>query len=460
LKGFGRDRVLTVRVLRKGLETKQFWVLGRPGGHAISVPDINFGVYGPDMTIRLGPSRPLIGTVRDAKTGKPVAGAIVSEANHHIPRAVTDKDGRYRLEGVPKKPMYHLNVCGARGLPLFDRSHLGIKDVAGLDPLENDLTANRGVELVGRIVDENGKPVRAEVGYEACESNPNKPPIEPTVLSSDGWRTKPDGSFYVTGWPGKGVLWVFAHDAEKYATADTEAMLSKLDVRSRPVGGVHAIIPLDVDDAKPESRTVTIRLDLAKTRKGNVVGPEGQPLAGATAAGLTVDGGPKLLDAADFSMPAPRPGTTRLLVLLHEAKKLGAVVPVSGDSSEPVEIKLAPLGSVTGRVHRSPAEAKAGLTVTAIPDVRDARRFENLPTVTRKFQGTYGMLRGPWDKWTTRTTKTDGEGRFSLEGLLPGLTYTIHVSDGDVSEAGTLVVSRRGVTVEAGKLTELGDLKR
>ena len=65
-----------------------------------------------------------------------------------------------------------------------------------------------------------------------------------------------------------------------------------------------------------------------------------------------------------------------------------------------------------------------------------------------------------WDPWTTRTTKTDADGRFTLDGLLPGLTYTIHVSDGDLGEAGTLVVSKRGVMVEAGKATELGELKR
>jgi hypothetical protein len=145
---------------------------------------------------------------------------------------------------------------------------------------------------------------------------------------------------------------------------------------------------------------------------------------------------------------------------MHEAKKLGAVVTVSGDSTDPVEVKLAPLGSATGRVIRPTGETTAGLSVTAIPEMRDFKKFANLPIVTRKFQGTYGMFRGPWDSWTTRTAKTDADGKFTLDGLLPGLTYTIHASDGDLGESGTLVVSKRGVTVEAGKATELGELKR
>ena len=70
------------------------------------------------------------------------------------------------------------------------------------------------------------------------------------------------------------------------------------------------------------------------------------------------------------------------------------------------------------------------------------------------------MQRGPWRSWTTRTTKTDADGKFKLDGLLPGLTYAIHVSDGDLGEFNTLVVTKRGVTVEAGKETDLGELKR
>jgi RNA polymerase sigma factor (sigma-70 family) len=461
LTDFGRDRVLTVRISGPGVETKHFWVLVRPGGHAINVPDVNFGVYGPDMTIRLGPSRPLVGTVRDAKTGQPVPGVIVSEANHHVPRSVTDKDGRYRIEGVPKKPDYHLNVCGARGKPYFDKTLMGVRDVAGLDPLETDLTIVRGVEFTGRVVEMGtGRPVRAEVVYVPLDSNPNKPPIEPTIISSDGWRTRPDGSIYVTAWPGKGVLWVVAHDDDRYASVSSGEMLEKLGVRSRfPVGPVHAMIPVDVDESTPDSLTATLEVEPAKGRPGKVVDPDGKPLSGVKAAGLTAGSPPSILGLADFNLSGLRAGNSRLLMFIHEEKKLGAVVPVVGDSTDPITVKLAPLGTATGKVSRA-KETVAGLMVTAIPDVADAKRFENLPTDTLKIQGTFGMRRGPWRSWTTRTAKTDADGKFKLEGLLPGLTYTIHVSDGDLGEFNTLVVTKRGVTVEAGKIADLGELKR
>lgn len=461
LTGFGRDRVLTIRIFGPGVETKHLWVLSRPGGHAINVPDVNFGVYGPDMTIRLGPSRPLVGTVRDAKTGKPVPGIVVSEANHHVPRSVTDKDGRYRLEGVPKKPEYTLNVCGARGKPYFDKTFMGVRDVAGLDPLEMDLTVVRGVEFTGRVVEKGtGRPVRGDLVYLPLDSNPNRPPIEPTVMSSDGWRTRPDGSFYVTAWSGPGLLWFVARGPDRYATVNAGAMLEKLGVRSRlPVGPVHAMIPVDVDESKPASLTATVEVEPAKGRPGTVVDRDGKPLSGVKAAGLTAGSPPSVLGSADFNLSGLRAANSRLLIFIHDEKKLGAVVPVAGDSTDSITVKVAPLGTAAGQVSRA-KDTIAGLTVTAIPDVVDPKRFENLPTDTLKFQGTFGMQRGPWRSWTTRTTKTDADGKFKLEGLLPGLTYTIHVSDGDLGEFNTLVVTKRGVTVEAGKEADLGELKR
>ena len=123
LSGLGRDRVVTVRVHGKNVETKFFWVVTRSGAPAkgyIHTPDFNHGLYAPNVTVMLAPSRPLVGTVTDAKTGKPVAGAKVSEVNSHIAWATTDKDGKYRLEGVPKKSNYALTVAGQKGLPVFD----------------------------------------------------------------------------------------------------------------------------------------------------------------------------------------------------------------------------------------------------------------------------------------------------------------------------------------------------
>jgi RNA polymerase sigma factor (sigma-70 family) len=463
LTGFGRDRILTVRVHGPNLETKFFWVVARPGGPAdgyITTRDFNHGLYPPDVTVRLVPSRPLVGSVTDAKTGKPVPGVVVSEVNHHISKATTDKDGRYRLEGVPKKKNYGLTVTGRKGLPYFDHTHLWVADPAGLDTLETNLTIHRGLELTGRVVDKAGRPVAADVYYSPGGNNPNVKDTSQGLISSDGGRTKPDGTFYLTVWPGKGAIDVRAGESDKYAPVEVEKVLTELGIRSRPIGPVHAILAIDADESKPEALKLTITLEDAIVRKGTVCGPDGKPLDGAIAAGVRGINPPGAMKSSDFTVGGMRADSHRLLLFLHNGQKLGAIQPVSGDSADPIQVKLQPLGQMTGQVRKGDKEGWAGLSVTAVPLVPDGKKYENLPTEQSRVQGLFNIQPAPWWKLTKRTAKTDANGRFQLEGLLPGLEYTLYVSDGDVAESGTLVVERRKVTVSAGKTTDLGVLRK
>src|SRR5262245_38508234 len=462
LTGFGRDRVLTVRVYGPNVETKFFWVVTRPGGPKggyIQTEEYNHGVYPPDVTVLLAPSRPLVGTVRDSKTGKPVPGVKVSEVNTHIVSAVTDGDGKYRLEGVPKKRQYGLNVAGRKGVPYFDHTHVWVADVAGLDALETNLTIDRGLELSGRVIDKAGRPVRASVYYNALDNNPNAKQDNLRVASSDGYMTKPDGTFYLTVWPGKGVLDVRANTADKFASIDADGILSKLGVRSRPVGPVHAILPIDVDAAKPETLSFTFTLEDGSPRKGSVVGPDGKPAVGVTAADV-IGGMPRSMTSTDFTLSGMSPTTRRFLLFLDNEKKLGAVQTVSGADKDPVIVKLQPLGSATGVVLKADKKPWDRLTVTAIPFVEDAKQYDNLPTEAMTLQGTSSLTMAPWWKLTRRTATTDDQGRFRLEGLLPGLEYTIYISDGKLEEHGTLVTERSKVTVAAGKDQDLGSMTK
>ena len=463
LTGFGRDRVLTVKVYGPNVETKFFWIVTRPGGSKdgyIKTRDFNHGLYPPEVTVLLLPSRPLVGTVRDSKTGKPVAGVIVSEVNAHIPTAITDADGKYRLEGVPKKSHYGLNVAGRKGLPYFDHTHPWEPDIAGLDPLETNLMVDRGLELTGRVIDKaTGKPVMADIHYMPVDDNPNAKKSLPTVFSSDGWKTKPDGTFYLTVWPGKGVLSVHAHDGDRYVRVDVEKILSQMNIRSR-VSRANALFPIDVDDAKPESLTVAIALEEGVVRKGTIVGPDGKPLAGVTAAGISSDDPPGPLKSHEFTVSGMAEHTQRMLLFIHDGKKLGALQPITGSGNDPLTIKLQPLGSATGEVRMADDGPLTRATVTAVPFFPDAKKYENLPSEAMKFQGTFSAMRSLWWKLTKRTAKTDDNGRFRLDGLMPGLEYTFYVSDGDLGESGTLVTSRQKVTVPSGKTHDLGILKK
>jgi hypothetical protein len=332
-----------------------------------------------------------------------------------------------------------------------------VNDAAGLDPLQTNLTVTRGIELTGRIVDADGKPVRAEVLYFPDGANDTD---RLRVISSDGWRTKPDGSFFLTVHPGKGVLCIQARESNRFAAVDAGPALMAIKNRSRPGGPVHAVHSLDVDPANPASAIVRVQLESSRTMTGTVLGPDGKPLAGARAVGLSFSETPKALPSATFTMNGPRPGARRLLIFVHEQKKLAAVHPVSGDSIEPITVRLAPPGSASGRVMKSDTEPGAGFAVTAVASVPDGDSYDNLPDHTMKVQGVFGISSGPWRKWTNRTVATDRDGRFRLDDLLPGLKYTLYVSDGDLGEPGTLVTTKHGVAVEVGKATNLGTLRQ
>jgi RNA polymerase sigma factor (sigma-70 family) len=165
LKGLGRERVALVRIEGDSIETRDVFVMTRPGATVTAVqwPDENpeFALprhtfYGCEFDHAAAPSRPIVGTVRDLDTGKPIAGAQV--AVEHVAgntlwdplRAVakTDRDGRFKLIGMPLKDGNHVVARGPS-----DEPYLGLvkqpKIPAGLGPIEVDFALKRGAWVTG-----------------------------------------------------------------------------------------------------------------------------------------------------------------------------------------------------------------------------------------------------------------------------------------------------------------------
>jgi len=238
-----------------------------------------------------------------------------------------------------------------------------------------------------------------------------------------------------------------------------EKVLSQFGIKSRPVGPVNALLPINVDEAKPDSLNVTITLDDAAQRKGSIVGPDGKPLSGVLAAGLK-SGPLSPLASSEFTVSGMNAGSHRLLLFMHEEKKLGAVHSISGDGTEPIKVELQPLGSIAGVVHTMEKKPWAGLTVTVLPWVPGAARYDNLPHEVFRYQGgAMGLISAPWWKLTKRVVKTDTDGRFRLDGLVPGLEYTIYITDGDMTKQNTAVVLRARIEVSPGRTRDLGILE-
>jgi protocatechuate 3,4-dioxygenase beta subunit len=460
LAGVGRERLAFLKVTGEGITFDRFHVMTRNGpapargGH--------HGVYPATFDHVVGPGRTATGTVRDRRTGKPLAGITVVDDMGHG-RAVTDQEGRYSLPGLPRVSAYELYAAGGKGLPYFD----AVRSVAagpGGEPVRADFELERGLVMTGRATEKGtGRPLRGRVFYAPLPGNPHHDEyqrLSKIGLKVSDWGTvQPDGSFALLGVPGPAVLVPCVEEDSSFPVIDARKELNKRGVLSWPSGPCHAVVEIDPGEKDAGSRTFEIALQPGRTLAGSVVGPDGKPLSGVEVAGLYPDYVPtEKLASADFTLKGLRGGRKRVLILVDAGRKLGKLQEIRGDDKGPLVVRLEPLGAATGRLVDADGQPLPGHKVAAFLDLAD-RDYENLPTTEMApFGEGFALGRGAWHGFTARRTVTDREGRFRLDGLLPGVPYSV-VADLEKIGPGRAVSHHKGrVTVEAGKTRDLGDL--
>ena len=436
LTGVGPGRVVGLHLEGPGIATTDLQVIsGTPVQHVA------------------GASRPIRGVVRDKTTGRPLAGATVfvalggrwwSSAFQEDPeervrwgKTVTDKDGRYELLGLAKPPNYKLGVKPPKGQLYFTRE-VELGDTPGLAALVADIDMVQGVTVRGKLTDKaTHKPIAgARVFYGPLIDNPNG---SRGAVSSEA-TTEPDGSYTLTVHPGPGVIAVICRnpDAYMHALVTTKEQKEFFTVQLRfcndtwlgmATGGplfqanYHALVLL----APKEGDKVLVKdmaLERALERKGRVVGPDGQPISGVTVSGLLPGQWgqhTETLEGTEFTVRGINPRAKRQIVFQHKEKNLGYCLKELPDEKlGPLTIKLQPCGSVSGRL----------VDADGMPVV-DSRRV-------------YILL--------SQTLTTDKDGRFQVQGLVPGLEYSVM----DNKRAFEL---RGRIVVEPGKDKDLGDIK-
>src|SRR5262249_20657900 len=124
---------------------------------------------------------------------------------------------------------------------------------------------------------------------------------------------------------------------------------------------------LEINPAEgTESMTCDLLLDPGRMPRGTVVGPDGKPLAGAQAFGLTAYGQSRNwtrapLPAADFTVYGVDDGQGRGVLFSHPEKGLAGGLQVRGDGRGPLTAKLEPCGAVTGRLVTADGKPRAGV---------------------------------------------------------------------------------------------------
>jgi hypothetical protein len=439
VRGVGRERVASLVIDGPTIATRTVSAATRRGIEGLPKTGER-AAYAAEFDLYVPPTRPIVGVVRDKDTGKPLAGVRVNSHQmegrfDHGVRTVTDAEGRFRLVGLPKGKGNEI-MAEAHDLPYLTAIKQ-VEDPIGLDPVTVDFALKRGVWAKGRITDKTtGEPQWAMVEYFCFIDNPNLkqyPRPQHQAVS-----TAPDGSYRITVLPGRGLIVVMANNdhyvrgtgADKIEGADQQGIY-----RTHPHFFVrencHVVGEINPEPGA-ESVTCDLALDPGRTVTGTVLGPDGVPLAGCRAFGLRGltywDHEP--LKGAEFKAVAVPAGQARTFQFAHEGKKMIGAVEIGAEESGPLTVKLEPWGEITGRLVSADGVPLSGIDVGA--------------------HGTGGNALG--------RPKTGKDGRFRIEGLIPGKDYGLSAAKGyygvELPEA-----VKKGVTAKSGGTTDLGDIR-
>ncbi len=415
--------------------------------------------YG-DVVVK--PTKPIEGTIRARDTGKPLAGLVVyggedwnTEGFRREVRAITDANGHYRLVGLPKAAQYPLMVYCPEG-----QSYLGafrkVADSEGLKPIAADFDLRRGIPIAFRLIDkETRQPVRGTVQYTPLQSNPHYREAEwstglfPNREFDRIHMPDPNGVFRLVAYPGPGLIAAWSKYGRLYLPArPTPAEMERYIKGTFMIGGFLEISEgyriLDTDKTD-KLLTFDIELDPGRTVKGSLLGPDSKPVPGARADGLSYNAvearhgqtrGGQVLSTEDFTLLRLEPSTPRTISFLHQERKLIGHAVVSGDTKGPLTVRMEPWGVLTGRLVDEQGKPLA--------DVRVSLHVPSLPAPG------LGAL---------QEFRTDKEGRFRVEGLLPGLKHKLTLTAGKANKVAIVAGDPlNGLSVGSGEVKDLGDI--
>ena len=205
---------------------------------------------------------------------------------------MTDAQGRFRLEGLPKAESYSVNAFPRQGIDPFlgDRGHphrhrrprADRDDPGGAQGRDRHRPHHRSGDRPARAGEASPVPMR-------CRAIPMRERYAALVPSS----LVVDGGFRITVPPGEGMIYAIVRGKDlPYSRArlrpadkgkgiggpeDGETMQISLD-------SFHVYRMIDIP-ADAESFAVDLVLTRGETRKGKLVGPTGKPVTGAQCSG-------------------------------------------------------------------------------------------------------------------------------------------------------------------------------
>ncbi len=420
-----------------------------------------------ETTQALQAARVVEGCVLDADTGRPVPGALVALSTNRMTRCRADAQGRYRAYPPPPDRYnpssdFGINVFPPEGSPYLV-PRIQVAWTKGELKRQLDIKLKRGVILRGKVTDQTtGRPLGSGCTVEYEYTNG---PEDVQMCREASVASHDDGTFQMVVPPGRGYLLVYGPTPDYVHEEIGRLMLHE----GRPGGDryyAHKIMPYEVK-AGDAPREVEAALRPAKTIKGRVLGPDGQPVAraffitrlfiepfnpfwrGNQGFQLPVRDGRFELHGVDPEMPAP-------VYFLDADHEWGATFEASGKlAGQDVTVQLRPCGRAVARFVGPDGKPVAGvfpwLEIVATP-----AGVESSPD--GKVRGTLfpdvASMPGydPRHYRYNRTPLTDAEGRVTLPALVPGASYRL-LDRSDPKEP-----VRKAFAVNPGETLDLGDI--
>jgi RNA polymerase sigma factor (sigma-70 family) len=444
LTGIARNRLVIAQLDGPGVTSQKLRILTRPGKPLEAVefegkPEYNdprrFTIYyGASFRHAASPGREIVGVVRDKSTKKPLTGVSIRSfklATHpvhyqdgqEIVQTTTDAQGRYRLQGMPKGEGNKIKVVPPDDLPYL-ATYANVPNPPGLGPVTVDFEIKRGVWIEGKITDKvTGKPVKWGVEYVLLYSNPNRRDYP----GADGhlWyfgKVKEDGSYRVVGLPGPGMIAAYS-PKNNYLRVDQRQDefgskgLSREEcpdrIRGSNCGAITRINPaIGVEKVKQD-----VTLDPGWKLTGNVLGPDGKPLA-ATRSFLLVGHSwdSESTKTAKFTAWF-NPHEANEMLFQHPEKGLIGVAQLPKENGGSVTVRMGPGAAVTGRLVDAAGKPRPGVELE----------------VSFRPKGW-----GSWFDYSPQKIKTDREGRFRIEALQPDGKFRLFDGKGKLPFGGAL----------------------
>jgi len=458
LSGFGRGVNISLRVSDLRYARQDRYV------ESVKLP------AGKETTIALEPARIIEGRVLAGDTGQPIPNAIVSATtrvqNEHArgffaSKFRADNQGRFTMNPIAGES-YTVGAFPTGGEPyLIQQDEL--KFSTAQVKATRDIKLRRGVLIRGKVTEQGtGRPLPA--------SSIQFIPVRGRDSVLSGWEaivaSGADGSFQVAVPPGKGHLLIFGPTAG-YILDEIGSNRLYYDRSGGQRYRAPAIIPYEVNAGDPPHQ-VAAALRPGVTIKGRVSGPDGQAVADALVlTTLHIEPfnpswrGDLHVKARDghFELHGLGPVASTHIYVLDPDHEWGATVEITGKQpGGELNIRLKPCGKALARFvapdRRPVAKHQPHFEFVATPG----------PSWTSRNKKDQAELAADADlvahfdrKHYSVASRTDAEGRFTMNSLIPGARYRI-IDFSAINGESAQIQVRKEFTVKPGETLDLGDI--